>query len=291
MTQSTVAVGIPVYNGERWLRMSIESILSQTYTDLELQISDNASTDGTEDICRDFAKSDGRIRYVRNARNVGVFRNFDLAFARTSSRYFKWCAVGDSCATNFIARAVATLEAEPEVVLVHATTGLTGKSVENPEQYLADLHLMSNDPVERFRDYLEKVRLNNVMSGLIRSEELRKTCLNRDFPSSDQCMMAELALYGKFFQLPEELLFRRMESDSATALKSDAQMQEFFAHERDNLKYFREWKFQLTLLSAVAKSPVSARDKARLLVYCGRRARWKREVMFQELAGWLFRKT
>jgi len=87
-----VCVGMPVYNGERWIRESIESILSQTYPAFDLRISDNASTDGTRAICEEYVARDPRVRYFRNDRNVGVFRNYDLAFKRCDADYFKFPA-------------------------------------------------------------------------------------------------------------------------------------------------------------------------------------------------------
>ena len=67
-----LSIGLPVYNGENFLAESIESLLGQSYEDFELIISDNASTDGTEDICRSYAQQDSRIRYIRQPHNIGL---------------------------------------------------------------------------------------------------------------------------------------------------------------------------------------------------------------------------
>jgi len=93
--QIKVSVGMPVFNGERFIGRSIKSILAQTLGDFELIIFDNASTDGTEDICRGFAKTDPRVRYTRNASNLGADPNYNLCLGDAKGRYFKWAAHDD----------------------------------------------------------------------------------------------------------------------------------------------------------------------------------------------------
>ena len=87
-----VAIGLPVYNGDNYLAAAIESILAQSYGDFDFLISDNASTDGTEEICRAYAQRDRRIRYIRQAQNVGAAANYNLIVPMTDSPYFKWAA-------------------------------------------------------------------------------------------------------------------------------------------------------------------------------------------------------
>ena len=98
-----VSVGMPAYNSARWIDSSIRSILEQSFTDLELIISDNASTDGTYELCMQFAKQDPRIRVLRNERNVGANRNYLAVLSAARGEYFKWAASSDLCAPTFIA--------------------------------------------------------------------------------------------------------------------------------------------------------------------------------------------
>ena len=129
MASPKVAVGIPVYNGQEMLRFTVESILRQTFTDLDVLIVDNASEDDTAAICEQLASEDSRVRYLRNDSNIGVFRNYDAAFLNTDSPFFKWCPVGDSCHPDFIARALAkNSQGRDDVVLVHSVTRPTGDS-------------------------------------------------------------------------------------------------------------------------------------------------------------------
>src|SRR5262245_52473779 len=91
----TVSIGLAVYNGGQYLAQAIESILGQSYADFELIISDNASTDETETICRSYVARDERIRYSRNATNIGGARNENLTTTLARGRYFRWAAHDD----------------------------------------------------------------------------------------------------------------------------------------------------------------------------------------------------
>ena len=101
-----VSIGLPVYNGERYLRESIDSILAQTFQDFELVVCDNASTDETARICEEYAERDPRVRYFRNARNIGGINNANLTFERSRGDLFRWAAHDDVCAPVLLERCV-----------------------------------------------------------------------------------------------------------------------------------------------------------------------------------------
>jgi glycosyltransferase involved in cell wall biosynthesis len=90
-----VTVGMPVWNGERFVRQAIESILGQTFHDLELLISDNASEDRTEQICRQYAAMDTRVKYFRQSKNIGAGANFRWLVLQSSAPFFMWAASDD----------------------------------------------------------------------------------------------------------------------------------------------------------------------------------------------------
>lgn len=278
-----VAIGLPVFNGEEWLQNSIESILDQTFTDIELLISDNASMDGTSAICEKYCSKDNRVRYIRNSENVGIFRNFDLAFLRTNSMYFKWCAVGDKCENTFIEKAVEILDRQSDVALVHSKAAALGETSIDPYSMSAELNLTEDSPAVRYRRYLTHVRLNNVMFGLIRSDVLRQTALNRVFHASDVCMMAELTLRGKFVEIPEVLFFRRMDADTSTILKNPEDTLQFFSKEPKSPTSLWHWKVSLALVSRLVNSPVSLWQKLDLLRFLGKRMLWERDILIDEL--------
>src|SRR5262245_34163763 len=112
-TVAKVSIGLPVYNGDNFIRQTIESYLSQTFEDFELIISDNASTDRTEEICRTFAVQDRRVRYTRNKENIGLARNYNQVFTMSCGEYFKWADHDDMCRPTFLMKCVQALEEHP----------------------------------------------------------------------------------------------------------------------------------------------------------------------------------
>src|ERR1700734_92340 len=114
-----VSLGLPVHNGERFVKHAIQSVLDQTFTDFELIISDNASTDSTPDICEEFARQDSRVRYIRQEINIGAKANFNRVFEYSRGEYFKWVAADDVCGPRYLELTVAELDADPSVVLAH----------------------------------------------------------------------------------------------------------------------------------------------------------------------------
>src|SRR5262245_745161 len=123
-SMAKVTIGMPVFNGANYISQAIEGILSQTFGDLELVISDNASGDATEDICRDFARRDRRIRYLKQARNVGAAANHNLLFSHGDGPYFKWASHDDVLHPRFLEVTVAALDARPDTVLASPATVL-----------------------------------------------------------------------------------------------------------------------------------------------------------------------
>lgn len=220
-----LSVGIPVYNGAKWIDEAIESILVQSVTDLELIISDNASTDDTEAVCRAAAARDSRVRYHRNSTNIGIYRNFDRVFELSTGRYFKWAADGDFCLEGFFEKCLAVLEARPDVVLAYPMTiqlFTAPGGVEVAQEYDDNLHVEDERPSTRFASYLAHEKINNAMHGIIRADALRRTSLNRPMPGSDISMIAELALLGKIVQVPEFLFVRRFDEETSSLMMDDA---------------------------------------------------------------------
>ncbi len=97
-----VSIGMPVYNGEIFIREALDSLLAQTFTNFELIISDNASTDGTESICLNYAEQDSRIRYIRQRENISALPNFQFVLGEARGKYFMWAACDDKWDGNWI---------------------------------------------------------------------------------------------------------------------------------------------------------------------------------------------
>src|SRR5207245_5286947 len=111
-----VSVGLPVYNGEKFLRKRLDSVLEQTFENFELIISDNASTDATLVICMEYSKKDKRIRYIRQEKNMGLTWNFNFVLQEAKGEYFVWAAVDDHWYPTFLEKNVKNLESNKNIV-------------------------------------------------------------------------------------------------------------------------------------------------------------------------------
>ena len=205
-----VSIGLPVYNGERYVGQALDSILAQTFRDFELIISDNASTDRTEEICRSYAAKNSATRYVRNEKNLGAAKNFNQALELARGRYFRWVAADDLIAPECLERCVDVLEHNPDVLIAHTKLHIIDENSNHLSDYDDLLNFRSPIPHVRFRDYLfRRSSMWNAIYALIRTDVLRKTQLLRGYRSSDQVLLGELVLRGKIFQIPEHLFSRR----------------------------------------------------------------------------------
>jgi glycosyltransferase involved in cell wall biosynthesis len=198
-----VTVGMPLYNARRYLRSALDAIAAQEFGDFELVISDNASTDETEAICREYATRDKRIRYFRNDTNLGVAQNFNSVFTRGTGKYFMWAAYDDHWAPSFIRRCVEALEQNPDAVVARSWTRLfdaNGDAIEGRLSYLDGHHSLR----ERFIGALYHAGVLAIY-GVIRRSALERTRLLENNLHADVVLMAELALQGRFLTIPEPL--------------------------------------------------------------------------------------
>lgn len=221
MRKPRISIGLPVYNAEKYLRDSLESILCQTYEAFELIISDNASTDSTQAICEEYAARDQRIRLYRNERNLGAAENFNRVFRLSRSEYFKWIAYDDLCAPEFLERCLEVLEASPSTALCYPKTTLIDENGAEIAAYEDRLHMQQARPHERLRQFLTKVNLANPVFGLIRSSVLRETRLLGKYFGADYILLMEICLRGGFFELPERLFLRRDHPRNSRRLTRD----------------------------------------------------------------------
>jgi glycosyltransferase involved in cell wall biosynthesis len=216
-----LSIGLPVYNGEKYIRCALDSILQQDYSDFELIISDNASQDGTAEICRAYAAKDGRIRYCRLDVNQGASRNFKLVFEQGRGRYFKWAAYDDVCLPGFLRGCVELLDQAPASVALAVPRasiidehGLPKAMDVPPER--SDTRRAQ--PHKRLAHVLRTVNWAPGQFGVMRAETLRKTRLVDSFFAADYVLVAELALLGEVWEVPEALLQIRFHPQVSTML-------------------------------------------------------------------------
>jgi glycosyltransferase involved in cell wall biosynthesis len=219
--RSSVCLALPVYNGEKFVADAIRSILSQDYKDFELIITDNASTDGTESICREIAASDNRVRYFRNERNLGAGPNYNLGLELSRAKYFKWCACDDRISENFLSACVAALEGNEDAVLAYGAT----QSIDEcgrPIPLVGEMMVpqpTSCDPAQRFKKSLIEETTNFEIFGVFRSEALKRSLKHRSYYGSDKTLMNEMALLGSFVFVPGILFFNREHKDRSINLR------------------------------------------------------------------------
>ena len=203
-----LSIGLPVYNGEDFLAESLDSLLGQTYEDFELIISDNASTDGTADICRRYERQDSRIRYVRQPRNLGCAPNHNVLVQYARGELFKWASHDDLYGRELIERAIEALDEYPQVVLANCWTAMidSSRTVTKAVRYTLDTE--SHRAPERFRSMLFE-KGGDDDGGVIRTEMLRRIRPYQSYYHSDRTHVTEMALQGPFYHVPDWLYFRR----------------------------------------------------------------------------------
>lgn len=263
MRSPILTVGMPVRNGARWIDEAMASILSQRFADLELVVSDNASTDQTEDIVRAAAERDPRVRYVRQPENIGPYRNHDDVLALARGRYFKWASSSDICLDGFFEQCVSILESRSDVVLAYPKTQLIVDQHGRREDYDDNLELDIDGPARRFARYLDRVRLNSPFHGIARHTAFAGTALNLPLPGSDISLMAEVTLRGKFVEVPERLLVRRFTAETTDLLKPIRT--QGVSHRQAS----RRGRVQLHLarFAIPARAPISAAERRRVYMH------------------------
>ena len=200
-----LTVGMPVYNAERFLAKALDSILGQTFTDFELIISDNASIDRTEEICREFAGRDGRIRYFRNDKNMGAGWNFCRVYSLATGKYYKQAAHDDFLEPAFLDECIAALEADPGLMLAHTRTKMVSPAGDLLEYYEWPLRFDSPDPLVRWHDLLLSNHMCFQIFGVFRLDALRHWPPQGSYVNADGVLLAQVALLGRFWESDKAL--------------------------------------------------------------------------------------
>lgn len=211
--QPRLSIGVPVYNGQKFLRATLDSLLAQTFTDFELIICDNCSTDATEQICREYTQRDPRIRYVRNEKNIGPAPNYNRCFELARGELFKWSAADDLIAPEFLEKCIAELDRNPAAVAVYTATREIGPSGEPLFEHETELDLASASVATRLARYAFVNHRNHHATELwavVRSAVMRQwTPTKGSYPSADRLVITRLILRGTMPRLHKVLFFNR----------------------------------------------------------------------------------
>lgn len=210
-SNSLMSVGLPVRNGAERLERVVASVLDQDHENLELVICDNASTDGTEELCRQLAARDSRIVYVRNTMNVGILNNFMTALSVATGSLFRWVSDDDWLHPRCLSRSAEAFAADERLLLVTTQTKYTGPDGVIRTVPYQRTELESDDPVVRFAEMLrlqnESYLLLDPLFGFFR-RELVMRIKRRNMMNEDQVFAAKLALAGPWGHVPEVLAWR-----------------------------------------------------------------------------------
>lgn len=208
----TVSIGMPVYNMVNTVQEAIDTILNQTFSDFELIISDNASDDGTDEICRAAAKKDSRVIYFRCPENAGGEVNFRRTLLLSTGKYFMWAAADDARRPEMVSRYVETLDEDPTAVLVYSHTELIDPATGARSLYYDSYQLDQDDLAERYTSLIKSLDLGNAIYGLYRRNVLitiPPLSNGSRFIFTDAVFLANVVIQGKVIQLPEKLFIRR----------------------------------------------------------------------------------
>jgi len=254
---------MPVFDGENYIEPAIRSILDQTYQDFELVICDNASQDGTEGICRSYAEKDPRVKYHRNDENIGAAGNFNFTVRLASGEYFKWAAHDDTLAPEYLERCLQVLEQDGRVILAFPKTILVDHYGDPVSKYEVNMNnIMSESASTRFRDLILINHWGVEIFGLFRKSVLESTGLLESFPGSDRTIMAELALKGRFYEVPEHLFYSRDHSERSTRTGTIHTRAGWWDTKKTGQTVFPQWRLFYELVKIVKRSGLPRGEKA-----------------------------
>jgi glycosyltransferase involved in cell wall biosynthesis len=216
-----VSVGLPTFNRSRSLKRAIESVRVQDYPNLELVISDNASTDESRVVCEEYAASDKRIRYLRQPVNVGAHANFLTVLQESRGRYFMWLGDDDWLSASYLSRCASVLSTQPDVSLACGAARYLDGNVVAFEG--VRMNLSGDSPRERVVEFYKHVSDNGTFYGLMRRDLLLKLP-SAAWIGGDWSMIAAVALKGKIVTLDDIVVSRARDGVSSDlrslALKS-----------------------------------------------------------------------
>ncbi len=228
-----VSVGIPVYNGEKFIRKSIESVLNQTFTNFELIISDNTSTDSTSTICEEYAKKDKRIKYIKQKKNINLLPNYNFVLSKAQSKYFVWLESDDIWESMFLEKNLEILESDKNFVASIGNIEYYGNVVENDKSggilskfrnYVKHsesldpkfkyVHPVSGKFEEKINFYLRFNRASGIYA-VYRTDVLKKSTIKTPISSWDLIIILNALRYGDLHVF-DEIMMKRYSLGTST---------------------------------------------------------------------------
>lgn len=279
-----LTVGVPVFNGERYLERALRSLREQEWTDFRVLIADNASSDSTEEIGREFARTDERFAYHRQPENIGGARNCNYVLDSAASPWFKWAFYDDVCQPALFRRSFEVLAVAPsDTVLAYPRVTL----IDENEQVIgahsdADLDMTSDDPSARLKVLLTRV-VGQTQFGIVDTRVARAAGGMSLSPGGEMVYPTGLALRGKLALVPAGFLSIRVH---ASRHGGDRSSELSWIDPNRPRVLFPYSRSSWLLLRQVAAAPLSSRDRARCV---GAVLRWWTRPGWRTIVGDLIR--
>jgi len=225
ITKEKVSIGLPIYNGSEFIHNCIEHLLDQTHKNFELIISDNGSTDSTPEICREYAKKDNRIRFIRHEKNSGQIWNFYFVLEQAKCKFFMWAAVDDYWSPKFLEINLDILLSNRDIVCSVSKMKPYGKVNEGSESLRLELRFVAfkNKLIKFFRPwgvysisgtYEKKVRTllkksaYPLIYGIFRTDDLKRSMIEKEFVGPEVPILLNVLKYGDANVVDEVLMHK-----------------------------------------------------------------------------------
>jgi glycosyltransferase involved in cell wall biosynthesis len=216
-----LSIGIPVFNGEKFLRQCLDSLLTQTFANFELIISDNASDDSTSDICNEYSKKFKNFRYFKHKKNMGIKWNFNFVLEQAKCNYFIWVAVDDILLPNFLKKNLEILESQQNLVGCVSKIkpyDLNDLKISDTDEFFKNVtkqlrtrfrkrgtYSIKGTYDEKVRFYLKKSTCQ-IIYGIFKTNVIRKSIIIEEFEGSDWCINLNILKQGDFHVIDEVLM-------------------------------------------------------------------------------------
>ena len=202
-----VTIGMPIYNEERFLEQALDSLRAQDYENIQILISDNASTDSTGDICSRAAEQDDRVQYSRASENIGAAANFRRVVEMAEGTYFMWAAGHDEWSADLISSSVEILDSEKTATIAFASSYWMDEAGNRSDRDTDYPDTRGKSVFARFFTVFWG-NMHPVLS-LIRREHLDQTRSMQSFAGADLVLLSDLVLMGNFVHAPNAWWNRR----------------------------------------------------------------------------------
>ena len=240
-----LSIGMPIFNGELFIHQAIKSILAQTFTNFELIISDNASTDSTREICEKFAKQDNRIRYFRQESNIGIHKNFNFVLKQAKNEYFAWAAVDDHLDNDYMEKNIKVLESDKNIVssvgkiipIGTESLDIDSQLIETTQypkfiknyrhKKITDAIPISGSDDQKIRMLLKNTKSLGRFYGVHRTEQLKQCIVDTPFINVEVAIFLNLILLGDFH---EEVSTKLYEFDEGISSRGIINMARYSGH-------------------------------------------------------------